>query len=83
MSGHKILFSGLKLWTSGRSRRMSRLPDGEAPQANNSRAIEVLYYMLYIYIAFIFFFLWDLSVAGRAFTTYAFNAALLQLNNLM
>ncbi|XP_056286329.1 NADPH:adrenodoxin oxidoreductase, mitochondrial [Pseudoliparis swirei] len=28
MSGHKMLFSGLKLWTSGRSRRMSRLPDG-------------------------------------------------------
>ncbi|TNN48349.1 NADPH:adrenodoxin oxidoreductase, mitochondrial [Liparis tanakae] len=28
MSGHKMLCSGLKLWTSGRSRWMSRLPDG-------------------------------------------------------
>ncbi|XP_034415310.1 NADPH:adrenodoxin oxidoreductase, mitochondrial [Cyclopterus lumpus] len=32
MSGHKMLFSGLKLWTSGRSRWMSRLPDGCSPK---------------------------------------------------
>ncbi|XP_041818562.1 NADPH:adrenodoxin oxidoreductase, mitochondrial [Chelmon rostratus] len=28
MSGHKLLFDGLKLWTSGRSRWISRLHDG-------------------------------------------------------
>ncbi|KAM9336057.1 NADPH:adrenodoxin oxidoreductase, mitochondrial [Symphorus nematophorus] len=28
MSGHKLLFSGLNLWTSGRSRWISRLHDG-------------------------------------------------------
>lgn len=32
MSGHKMLFSGLKLWTSGSSRWMSRLPDGCSPK---------------------------------------------------